>query len=397
MPRVFRLILFLAPLLALASAALQPRDARTLPLFARKYSMPCTQCHMAFPRLNAFGIKFRQNGYRLEGDKGAAPWEEGAFIPLSLVGNVGIDYLRQNVEVSPGNRTTTTTSQFVQNQVEFHTAGTLAKNLTFHFDNGFAGGAGGVLTSGMAFLQFDDLSSRGRLNAKAGIYDAEIPYLSDSRKTTWEGYLTPVTLNGQGVELNGTNQGWTYAAAVINSARTHGKSGSTTLNQLEDPYAWVMRDFKGQLVAVRGWLNHQDPRKVDQESSLHTMIQGSAFLNNGTGRWAIIPGYTYEHFADADSSLTPMSDVVQTLLLEGIFTTGAPQPWVFTGRFELRHQSKLTSTAWTFPEEDDQQLAVNVAYYVSPNARIAFDWGHTYDNVQGPRTDSYKLFAHVGY
>jgi len=34
---------------------------------------------------------------------------------------------------------------------------------------------------------------------------------------------------------------------------------------------------------------------------------------------------------------------------------------VFTGRFELRHQSKLTSTAWTFPEEDDQQLAVNVA------------------------------------
>lgn len=395
MLRALRLFLFLAPLLALMGAVVMPREARTLPLFARKYSMPCTQCHMAFPRLNAFGIAFRQNGYRLEGTKGESPWEDN-FFPLSLVGDVGIDYQRVNEDNGSGGRTTTSASQFVQNAVEFHTAGTLAPGLTFHFDNGFAG-PGGVLTSGMAFIQFDDLSSRGRLNVKAGIYDAEIPYISDSRRTTWAGYLSPATLDGRGVELNGTNTGWTYAAGLINSERTHGKAGETTLNNLENPYAWLMRNINGQLVTARVWLDHQDPRKVDENSSLHTMAQGSAYLGPPSARWAIIPGYTYEHFDDADSSLTPMSDQAQTVMLEGIVKAGAEARWVFTGRYELRHQEKLETGAWTFAEEDDRLVTANAAYYYNPNARIVLDWAQTGDNVHGPTVDLYKVFVHVGY
>ena len=299
--RPIRPVLLLAPLLfsfALLAQTIMPRGAETLPLFARKYSMPCTQCHMAFPRLNAFGVKFRQNGYRLAGAKGDSPWEDTSF-PLSLIGNVGIDYARTNVDAGGGTRVTTTTSEFVQNAVEFHSAGTLAPGLTFHFDNGFAG-PGGVLQSGMAFIQFDDLSSRGRLNLKAGVYDAEIPYISDSRRTTWEGYLTPATLDARGVELNGINGAWTYALGVINSERTVGKPGSTSLHQMENPYVWLMRDLSGQLVTVRAFLDRQDPRKVSLDASQHLVVQGSAFLNGGSGRWAVIPGFTYEHFADAD-------------------------------------------------------------------------------------------------
>jgi hypothetical protein len=128
------------------------RPGLALPLFARKYQMQCTQCHMAFPRLNAFGIQFRQNGYRLGDEKGDSPWESKEF-PLSLVGNVGIQSLRFEEGDSTGaNRTHFSAMHFVQNAVEFHTAGTLGPNLTFHFDNGFADGAGGTLESGMAFL-----------------------------------------------------------------------------------------------------------------------------------------------------------------------------------------------------------------------------------------------------
>ena len=111
--RPIRPVLLLAPLLfsfALLAQTIMPRGAETLPLFARKYSMPCTQCHMAFPRLNAFGVKFRQNGYRLEGAKGDSPWEDTSF-PLSLIGNVGIDYARTNVDAGGGTRVTTTTSE----------------------------------------------------------------------------------------------------------------------------------------------------------------------------------------------------------------------------------------------------------------------------------------------
>ena len=393
--RAFRFVLFLAPMLVLAVAALSPQDARTLPLFARKYDMPCTQCHMAFPRLNAFGLEFRQNGYRLQGDKGNSPWEDNTF-PLSLIGNIGIDHVRTNEDAGGGNRTTTSTTQFVQNAVEFHSAGTLAPGLTFHFDNGFAG-PGGQLESGMAFVQFDDIASRGRLNIKAGIYDAEIPYISDSRRTTWAGYLTPATLDGRGVELNGTNDGWTYAAGIINSERTQGKAGSTSLNNLENPYFWLMRSVKGQLVTARLWLDQQDPRTLDANSSQHLMVQGSAYLGPASARWGVIPGYTLETFADADSSLTPMSDQTQTVMLEGIAKAGKDERWVVTGRFELRHQEKLETGAWTFAEEDDQLVTANVAYYYNPNARIVGDWERDADNVQGPKIDTYKLFVHVGY
>src|SRR5262245_25939748 len=37
----------------------------TLPIFARRYGTSCTTCHVMPPKLNAFGIAFRNNGYRI--------------------------------------------------------------------------------------------------------------------------------------------------------------------------------------------------------------------------------------------------------------------------------------------------------------------------------------------
>ncbi len=36
-----------------------------VPLFARKYELSCSACHAAYPRLNQFGITFRDNNMRL--------------------------------------------------------------------------------------------------------------------------------------------------------------------------------------------------------------------------------------------------------------------------------------------------------------------------------------------
>src|SRR5215471_3355356 len=121
MMRMARWLLFLSPLVGFFAVFFAPRTGVALPLFARKYEMQCTQCHVAFPRLNAFGMQFRQNGYRIGDDKGTSPWETKEF-PLSLVGNVGIQYLR-NEETPPGGpKVHSSTLQFAQNAVEFHTA-----------------------------------------------------------------------------------------------------------------------------------------------------------------------------------------------------------------------------------------------------------------------------------
>jgi len=403
MRKIYVLLLVLGLAVALPTVLLIPRSGDALPLFARKYEMQCTQCHLAFPRLNAFGMQFRQNGYRLEGEKGKSPWESKEF-PLSLVGNAGVQSLRveQGDSTGTGPRTSFTTLQFVQNAVEFHTAGTLGPGLTFHFDNGFADGAGGVLTSGMAFLQFDDLGKKGALNLKAGIFDAEIPYLSDSRKTTLNGYINPITLDGRGGELNGTSSGWTYAVGLINSERTTGKPGSTTLNSLENAYIWLMRNLDDQLVTGRVFMDRQDPRVAGKNSSQHLVFQGSAYLNHG--RWALIPAYNFESFGDAPQTSGTGTGTLNLNggLLEALYFLDSSNHWLVTGRYEIRHVGKSDVS---LSSSEDVQSEFNLSYYVNPNAKLCLDWTHALmrmhnsieDNPTEPTIDELQLYGHVGY
>ena len=51
-----------------ALVLLAPHQAEAIPAFARKYGFECTQCHTAWPKLNAFGRDFKMNGYRIEGE-----------------------------------------------------------------------------------------------------------------------------------------------------------------------------------------------------------------------------------------------------------------------------------------------------------------------------------------
>lgn len=383
--RLLRVLLLLAPLAALGLGVWAPRRAETLPLFARKYSFQCTQCHIAFPKLNAFGMAFKQNGYRLAGTKGESPWESNTF-PLSLLGNVGYQYIKtQNPD--------STTSVFVQNDVEFHSAGTLAPEVTFRFDNAFEG-VDLPLTSGQAFVQFDDLAKDGRLNLRAGIFDADILYLADSRRMTESHYLTPITMGGVGVEANGTGAGWTYAVGVSNSERVFGKSGGKTLNNFENTYAWLTRDVThGQLVSARVFLDHQDPRRADKTSAQHVEVDANAFLN--AKRWWVIPGVTYEKFSDADDT---QFDKQETGLLDTGFLLDGTGHWVATARYEIQHRPKFDFEGIeAFPELDLVQATGNVAYYVNPNAKLVLEYTRLQDNAGGPKMDEVQAYVFVGY
>jgi hypothetical protein len=386
MSRSLRNVVALATLVATLTPLIAPRPAAALPLFARDNKVPCTTCHLAFPRLNEFGMAFKQNGYRMPGTKGTSPWEKESF-PLSLIGNVGAHWLRTDADSGGGRRVTTTQSQFRQNWVEFHTAGTLAEKITFHFDNGFSEDAG-VLTTGMAFLQFDDIAADGKLNVKVGIFDGEIPYLSDARRTTMAGYLTSWTQDNKGIELNGTASGWKYAGGVVNSDRTQGKAGSTNLNQLENVYGWLCRDIGNSMVTARVRLEQQDPRAAGKNASTHTQTDVSAYLATSSGRFAVIPAYTFEQFGDPTF---PKS--VNTGMLEAIGLLDKDGKWVATGRFE----DGVAPSANGFESSTTTQTALNLAYYVNPNARVALDWTHFTMDHGGPKTDELQAFVHVGY
>src|SRR5712691_417076 len=50
-------------------------DAHALPAFARKYGLRCSACHEAWPMLNYFGQKFKDNGYQLMNDRDSPIWQ----------------------------------------------------------------------------------------------------------------------------------------------------------------------------------------------------------------------------------------------------------------------------------------------------------------------------------
>src|SRR5207245_10274447 len=59
-------------------------NATALPAFARKYGLRCSACHEAWPMLNYFGQKFKDNGYHLMNDRDPPIWQNPSSGPVTL-------------------------------------------------------------------------------------------------------------------------------------------------------------------------------------------------------------------------------------------------------------------------------------------------------------------------
>ena len=59
-------------------------DAHAIPAFARKYGLRCSACHVAWPVLNDFGWRFKDNGYQLMNDRDAPIWQNPAYWPVTF-------------------------------------------------------------------------------------------------------------------------------------------------------------------------------------------------------------------------------------------------------------------------------------------------------------------------
>ncbi len=113
------------------------RSTSALPAFARKYGMPCSSCHEAWPKLSPFGQSFKDNGYQMGNERDAPIFQQPAYWPVTFritpiwhresLGRVGVD--------GPGGTTVEqriTTHGFDWSGLDFHSGGTLAKNVSFY-------------------------------------------------------------------------------------------------------------------------------------------------------------------------------------------------------------------------------------------------------------------------
>lgn len=342
------------------------------------------------PRLNSYGIRFRQNGYRMQGHPGAAPWDERE-LPLSLIGNVGCAFTRTDTaDIASGARGRRNESAFRQIAVDVQSAGTLAENMSFHVQDSLATDTG-VSKTGTAFVQFDDVIKHGALNLKVGLFDVDFPFLANSRRTTIQRYLSPVSIRAGGFELNGTRALWTCGAGLMNSHRraANAKPGTRTFNQLEDTYFWIMRDVGRQVFGARMLFDRQDSNLPIHIWLQHLQVHGGALLD--FGRLEVIPAYTFDRFDDRPAA--GVHDKHQLALIEALALLDREGRWVLTARLEHDYR---TGTHLT-PEEDRHQEALGLARYISPNARVSLDWAHAGDNLAGPKSDRLDAYVHVGY
>src|SRR5712692_11716607 len=60
------------------------QEARAIPAFARKYGLPCSACHEAWPKLNSFGQNFKDQGYQLNNDRDSPIWMNPSYWPVAM-------------------------------------------------------------------------------------------------------------------------------------------------------------------------------------------------------------------------------------------------------------------------------------------------------------------------
>lgn len=256
-PRKFPLLLLCisASLLATFVAV---RSASAIPAFARQYGRDCQTCHVAFPKLTAFGEAFRRNGYRFPGGN-SQDYEEEESIPL---GQEAYKKLFPHT-VWPGNlpaqvRLAAQIAMRVDYlpdddpEISFDAmSGSLGLNFASNFDETFSAWAGVAFRSegGAVETEVERIFAMIEpfdtpvMNFRLGRFDPELWSFSNHRTLGFAPWMmvTPVLDNPftphpaqSGFEATGvTGQGrFTYSVGVV-------EGGGDRVNTFKDVYSHI--------------------------------------------------------------------------------------------------------------------------------------------------------------
>lgn len=193
----------------------------SIPQFAKKYGVSCFTCHVAVPKLNAFGEAFRRNGFQLPGTMDPTPVWQQETLPLS--GMPHPMYMRRNMKNNMLVPTTngipsgkTLSVDTFNSAFELFSAGTAGAHLSYlafleiHVDpeisaggdepaddHGGSSGGGSSVASiethldvefHQFFVTYNNLFSKsntGKMNLRLGFFHLDVPFVS-LRKLTSE-------------------------------------------------------------------------------------------------------------------------------------------------------------------------------------------------------------------
>jgi hypothetical protein len=215
--------------------------ANALPAFARKYGLRCSACHETWPILNNFGLKFRDNGYQIMNDRDSPIWQNPSYWPVTfritpiwhrLSATNAVDTYTNTTIANPTGTLAVeriTSTGFDLSGLDFHTGGTLEKNISFYVLPSSDSTATFHFETVMA--RFDNILGSSWLNVKMGRFELN-NLLSEKRM---------VQLTGNG----GIYQ--TYHFIPVGDGNIFGQMGS---NQLGAEYMGHSYDDRTRISAA---------------------------------------------------------------------------------------------------------------------------------------------------
>jgi len=179
----FGSIVFLSVVMLIVNCS----PAKAFPAFARKYGMPCSACHQAWPMLSPFGQQFKDNGYQLGNDRDAPIFQSPAYWPIAF--RITPNWHLENsqnlpvVSTTTGNPTTAnvTTQGFDYGGLDILTGGTLAKNFSFLLVP--SSDETGAFHFESVNVRFDNILNSSWFNIKVGKFELD-NLLSEKRILT---------------------------------------------------------------------------------------------------------------------------------------------------------------------------------------------------------------------
>ncbi|MBI3494052.1 MAG: hypothetical protein HY047_20080 [Acidobacteria bacterium] len=242
--------------------------AAAIPAFARRYETACTTCHVVPPKLNAFGVAFKNNGYRIPVDDekfvkqpdvplGAPGWKKiwpkgvwpGAIpdrVPLS----VGVEMV---ADVNPSDPVKLNFA--FPEEIELLGGGTLGDSLSFFSDLAFEFGDGTEV--GLERGHFNmQLSESHLANLRLGLMETgATPFSRFSYRLTDADYIVSdfrsrdggfrFRARQQGLELWGAKNGPTAGGFQYSAGIVNGSGDSSDNNSQKDVYANASYKFGG--------------------------------------------------------------------------------------------------------------------------------------------------------
>jgi hypothetical protein len=170
------------------------QSASALPAFARKYGLRCSACHESWPALNNFGLKFRDNGYQLMNDRDAPIWQNPGYWPvtfritpiwhrLSSINSVDVYTPGSPQYPNPSGTALQriSSSGFDLSGLDFHTGGTLEKNISFYVLP--SSDSTGAFHFESVNARIDNIGGSPWLNIRLGRF--ELNNLLSEKRTLW--------------------------------------------------------------------------------------------------------------------------------------------------------------------------------------------------------------------